>query len=443
MGSNIAIIGAGISGLAAAYWLHPEHRVTVFESGGYPGGHTNTVTVDVDGETQRIDTGFIVFNNRTYPHFSRLLDELRVAYRPTTMSFSIRDDRSGLEYNGHSVNSLFAQRRNLVRPSFYRMLFDIARFNRQASECDGVGGQESTVAEFLARHGYSRQFAEHYLLPMGAAIWSCPTAKFADFPIRFIAEFYKNHGLLQIRDRPIWQVIEGGSQTYVTRLIRGFEKQIRLNTPVDSVRRFEDRVEVLTAGGERLSFDRVIFACHSDQALRILGQGATAVERELLCEFPYERNVAILHTDESVLPRARRAWASWNYRVTDDAESPATVTYNMNLLQGLRSRHTFCVTLNDEGRIAPDRVLRRFIYHHPRFTTRRAAIQQRHPEVLTANRTSFCGAYWGNGFHEDGVNSALAVVNALRGDRRALADSLETRGDFNSIHKSVVGANCR
>lgn len=270
MGLNIAIIGAGISGLAAAYWLDPEHRVTVFEAGDYPGGHTNTVTVEVQGETQRIDTGFIVFNNRTYPNFSGLMDELGVLYRPTTMSFSVRDDRTGLEYNGHSLNSLFAQRRNLLRPSFHRMLFDIARFNRQASALDEIGGHDVTVAEFLRRHRYSHQFAEQYLLPMGAAIWSCPMAKFADFPIRFIAEFYKHHGLLQIRDRPTWQVIEGGSQTYVQRLICGFQKQIRLNTEVASVRRFSDRVEVETASRDKQSFDRVIFACHSDQALRIL-----------------------------------------------------------------------------------------------------------------------------------------------------------------------------
>ncbi len=416
---KIAVIGAGISGLVAAYRLHTEHDITVFEPNHYPGGHTNTVDVEFNGERHAIDTGFIVFNDRTYPNFVGLLDELGVESRPTTMSFSVRDDRTGLEYNGHSLSTLFAQRRNLLRPRFFRMLADILRFNREArrlvAECD----DGMTVGEFLSQHKYSREFAEQYLLPMGAAIWSCPTGKFGRFPIRFIVDFYHNHGLLDLGRRPTWRVVEGGSRTYVRAMIRGFRDRIRLRTPVLSVRRFAERVDVQPRSGEVESFDHVIFACHSDQALRILGDGSTGSEREILSAFPYERNVAVLHTDISLLPQTRRAWASWNYRRTGDDSVPASVTYNMNILQGIRSQQTFCVTLNDESRIAPEQVLRRFEYHHPVFTTRRAAAQARHVELLGANRTSFCGAYWRNGFHEDGVISAMAAVNALRSNDSA------------------------
>jgi predicted NAD/FAD-binding protein len=410
---KLAIIGSGISGLVAAYRLRGDHEITVFEANDYPGGHTNTVDVELDGERHAVDTGFIVFNDWTYPNFIALLDELGVASRPTSMSFSVRDDRSGLEYNGCSLNTLFAQRRNLLRPSFYRMLADILRFNREARRLVDQCDDDTTVGEFLARHRYSREFADQYLLPMGAAIWSCPTGTFSQFPIRFIVSFYHNHGLLSVRNRPTWRYVLGGSRTYVQAMIHGFRDRIRLRTPVQSVRRFADHVSVQPRDGDAEKFDHVIFACHSDQALRMLGDGATRSEREILSAFPYGRNVAVLHTDESVLPRARRAWASWNYRLTGDESALASVTYNMNILQKIRSRHTLCVTLNDESRIAPERVLRRFEYHHPIFTTRRTAAQARHSELLNHNRTSFCGAYWGNGFHEDGVVSALRVCEAL------------------------------
>jgi uncharacterized protein len=410
---RIAVIGAGISGLAAAYRLQSIHDITVFEANDYFGGHTNTVDVETAHARYAIDTGFIVFNDRTYPRFCRLLDELGVASQPTTMSFSVRDDRTGLEYNGHSLNTLFAQRRNLWSLSFHRMLFDILRFCRSARRSVSENGGEITVGEFLAQHGYSREFAEHYLLPMGAAIWSCPTGTFSQFPIQFIVDFYYNHGLLNIRERPVWRTIRGGSRTYVEAMLRRFRGRLRLRTPVRRVRRFADRVEVLPRDGEVKAFDHVVFACHSDQALRMLGDGATARERDILSAFPYERNIALLHTDSSVLPRCKRTWASWNYYISGDPSAPPHVTYNMNMLQGIRSPETFCVTLNDCSRIAPEKVLRRFEYHHPVFTTGRAIAQARHGELLNANRSSFCGAYWRNGFHEDGVISAEAVVDAL------------------------------
>ena len=412
---RIAIIGAGISGLTVAYRLCQQHEITLFEANDYLGGHTHSVEVDLGSERHVIDTGFIVFNDWTYPNFIALLDELQIASRPTSMSFSVRCDRTGLEYNGSSLNGLFAQRRNLFRPSFHRMLRDVLRFNREGPELvlSPPPDDAMTVGEFLSRHRYSREFADQYLLPMGAAIWSCPTGTFAEFPIRFIVEFYRNHGLLSVRHRPTWRVVEGGSRSYVAAMAARFQNRVRLNTPIESVRRQADSVEVAPRGQTAERFDHVVFACHSDQALRMLAD-PSLTEQELLGAFPYERNSAVLHTDESLLPRRRRAWASWNYQIPSEPAAHATVSYCMNILQHIRSPHTFSVTLNSDARIDPAKVLGRFEYHHPIFTTRRAIMQARHREVLNVNRTSFCGAYWGNGFHEDGVNSALAVCDALR-----------------------------
>lgn len=408
---KIAIIGSGISGMTVAALLHRRYDVTILEANGYVGGHTHTVTVNLDGERQAIDTGFIVFNDRTYPNFTRLLSLLGVVSRPTSMSFSVRCSRSALEYNGTSLNGLFAQRRNLLRPAFHRMLADILRFNRQTPRLLEDLDHEMRVDEFLRRHGYSRQFTDHYLLPMGAAIWSCPVETFGAFPIRFIIEFYANHGLLQVRDRPVWRTIEGGSHRYVEKLTAPFQDRIHLHCPVTSVRRAADGVLVESRRGTE-RYDEVVFACHSDQALRLLAD-ADETERSLLGEFPYSRNRAVLHTDTSLLPRRRRAWASWNYHIPAAAADRPTVTYDMNLLQGLTSQHTFCVTLNEEQSIDPAKVLGAWNYSHPVFTTRRSAAQQRHSEVIRRHRTSFCGAYWGNGFHEDGVNSALRVCEAF------------------------------
>lgn len=397
--------------MTAAALLHERYDVTVFEANDYVGGHTHTVAVEVGAERQTIDTGFIVFNDRTYPNFCRLLGQLGVASQPTEMSFSVRCDRSGVEYNGSSLNGLFAQRRNLLRPGFYRMLRDILRFNREAMEhCDRLP-EQMTVQEFLAERRYSQGFADKYLLPMGAAIWSCPTETFGRFPIRFIIEFYAHHGLLQIHDRPQWRVITGGSQRYVERLTAPYHDSIRLSTPVHAVYRNGAGACVeSTRGSER--FDEVILACHSDTAQRIL-HDADDFEAALLRAFPYSRNRVVLHTDESVLPRSRRAWASWNYHIPAQPGGRPTVTYWTNRLQGIESQHNFCVTLNEEQAIDPAQVLGRFDYSHPVFTVERAAAQRRHREVIRRRGISLCGAYWGNGFHEDGVRSALAVCTAF------------------------------
>ena len=432
---KIAILGAGISGLVAAYRLHPQHEIDVFEAGEKPGGHSNTVQIELGGESHAIDTGFIVFNEWTYPRFIELLNELKVGSQPTQMGFSVRDDVTGLEYAGQSLNSLFAQRRNLLNPAFLRMLIDILRFNRQAQDTGDNLSTSMTVAEFLRAGRYSQAFAQQHLLPMGAAIWSCPVGTFSQFPIRFIVEFYKNHGLLNVIHRPVWRVITGGSQTYVNALTASFRDRIRLRCPVVKVRRLSTGVEVTAQGHSPERFDHVIFACHSDQALQILGDDASPLEREILQKFPYGRNLAVLHTDVSVLPRKVRAWASWNYRLSRDANSPAKVTYNMNILQGLQSKQTFCVTLNDESSINPARILGRYEYHHPTFTTERAAAQARHDELINANQTSFCGAYWKNGFHEDGVVSALKVVAGLQRLNPTIQSSLRQSHDLEGTRR--------
>jgi predicted NAD/FAD-binding protein len=442
---KIAIVGGGISGLAAAYHLQSDHDVTLFEANGYLGGHTNTVDVEINGERHAIDTGFIVFNDWTYPDFVRLLDELRVASQPTEMSFSVCCPRTGFEYGSSTLDSLFANRLNAVRPGFYRMLADIARFNRTAmrkvlGNKDSAIYHNATVGDYLARERYSRQFAEHYLMPMGSAIWSCPTGKFAEFPIRFIVEFYQNHGLLNFVWRPTWRTITGGSRTYVNSILRRFTGRVRPNTPVSRIRRLPDGVEVTPRDGAWECFDHVVLACHADQALRMLAD-ASATERTLLAAFPYERNTATLHTDVRLLPRRRRAWSSWNYRLSFDRAASASVTYCMNILQRLRSKHTFCVSLNCDAEIEPSRVLGQYCYAHPVFTLERAAAQSRHDELIDVNRTSFCGAYWGNGFHEDGVVSALRVCRKLTPSKEKtgplVSNAVEPTTDYRNASHSV------
>jgi predicted NAD/FAD-binding protein len=415
---RIAVVGGGISGLTVAYRLHEQHQVTLFEAADYLGGHTNTVDVDHDGDRFAVDTGFIVFNDRNYPQFTALLDELKIASRPTAMSFSVRADAADLEYEGSSLSGLFAQRRNLVRPAFYRLLRDILRFNRIGSAGDARESARATVGEFLAAHRFSQEFVDYYLLPMGSAIWSCPLGTFANFPIEFILEFFRHHGLLDLTNRPQWRVVERGSRNYVAALTRNFRDTTRLRTPITAIRRTADGVEIVPRGGEAELFDHVVLACHADQALRMLSD-PTPAETDVLSAFPYERNTAVLHTDVKLLPKRRRAWAAWNYLLLDSpSNSPtpqrATVTYCMNILQHLESRHTYCVSLNVDERIDPSKVLGRFTYEHPIFTTSRAAAQARHGEISGVERTSYCGAYWGNGFHEDGVASAMRVVESLR-----------------------------
>ena len=419
---KIGIIGAGISGLVAAEKLRHSHDVTVFEAGSYIGGHTNTIDVETPDGLLAVDTGFIVFNDRTYPNFIALLDRLGVPSQDTIMSFSVKCERTGLEYRGADLNGLFAQRRNLLNPKFYRLLMDMLKFFRLGEamlDADSDVDESESVESFLRRNKFSDQFIQQYFLPMGAAIWSSSYDSFRDFPIRFIAEFYKNHGLLGVKDRPQWRVIQGGSKQYVRALTHGWTDQIKLNTPVQRVvrNRVSDLGEPQSVSvmidGQTHDFDHVIFACHSDQALSILGDDATPIEKEILSAFPYQKNVALLHKQFDVLPKQRRAWASWNYFNPKQESDAATVTYNMNILQSLETDTVWCVTLNGENLIRDENIVASIDYAHPTFSVGRKSMQARHQELCGANATSFCGAYWGNGFHEDGVVSALRVTDAI------------------------------
>jgi predicted NAD/FAD-binding protein len=410
---KIAIIGTGISGLTCAHLLARQHEVSVFESASWIGGHTHTVDVSVDGRDYAVDTGFIVFNEWTYPNFIKLLGQLGVGFKPTEMSFSVRDPDSRVEYNGHSLNSLFAQRSNLFSPAFWGMLRDILRFNRECLTDLAEQRLEPTVTlgTYLSLRGYGQRFIDHYIVPMGAAIWSMSLAQMLDFPLEFFVRFFRNHGLLSVSERPQWFVVEGGSSAYVEPLTRSFRERIRLNCPVFSVVRDELGVTLCSAAGiER--FDKVVFACHSDQALALLDQPSQA-EREILGAMRYADNEVVLHTDTHLLPKRRLAWASWNYRLGGPSEQLAAVTYNMNILQGIQAPETFCVSLNQSSAIDPQQVLARFTYAHPQYSLEAVAAQARAADLLGARHSYFCGAYWGNGFHEDGVVSALRIAQAF------------------------------
>lgn len=410
---KIAIIGSGISGLTAAYLLNRQHDISVFEASDWVGGHTHTVDVQVDGRHFAIDTGFIVFNDWTYPNFIELLNQLGVGYQPTEMSFSVCDPLSGVEYNGNTLNSLFAQRRNLLSPAFWGMLRDILRFNREA--VDDLQQQriasDLSLGSYLQQRGYGERFIQHYIVPMGAAIWSMSLADMLNFPLQFFLRFFKNHGLLSVTDRPQWQVIKGGSSRYVAPLSASFAQRIRLQCPVQRVERDATGVTLYSsAGSER--FDKVVFACHSDQALHLLA-APSAAEQEILGALPYADNDVVLHTDTRLLPKRPLAWASWNYRLGGPTSQPAALTYNMNILQGLKSDTTFCVSLNQTDAIEPSKILARYTYAHPQYSLAGVAAQARWEELLGANHSYFCGAYWANGFHEDGVVSALRVARAF------------------------------
>lgn len=419
---KIAIIGTGISGLTCGYHLHKEHDVTVFEANDYIGGHTATIDVQLENKTYAVDTGFIVYNDRTYPNFIQMMNEIGVKGLPTQMSFSVRNDASGLEYNGHTVTTLFAQKRNWFNPKFYSFIFEILKFNKAVKQVVELNkGQQQTLGEFLNTQGFSDYFCDNYILPMGAAIWSSTLADMRAFPLDFFARFFLNHGLLDVTNRPQWYVIEGGSRAYVEPLISGFKDRIRLSTPVESVTRDSSGV-VIKANGSVERFDHVVFACHSDQAMALL-QDASLTETDILTGLEYQENEVILHYDEELLPKSKAAWASWNYRLSggqDEQERRPTLTYNMNILQHIESPKTFCVSLNSSEQISPDKILRTFHYDHPVFNQKSLASQKRRNEINGINQTWFCGAYWYNGFHEDGVRSALDVVKGLQSQTAAV-----------------------
>ncbi|MBX2807075.1 MAG: FAD-dependent oxidoreductase [Cellvibrionaceae bacterium] len=408
---KIAIIGAGIAGLTAAYLLNKKHQITVYEAGDEIGGHTATKAVCIQGKDYAIDTGFIVFNHWTYPKFKQLLKQLKVEYQPTQMGFSVCNEHNGLEYSGNSLNSLFAQRRNLLRIRHWRMLWDIARFNKEAVadlEANRLSASMS-LGEYLTSKGYSTSFTDNYLLPMAAAIWSANIKTLHDFPLLFFVRFFKNHGLLSINNRPQWYVIKGGSCTYLQPLVADFADKIGLDSAVSSVVRQADSVRVTSQKGDTQDYDQVIIATHSDQALALLDQPSPE-EASVLGAIAYQTNDVVLHTDRRLLPQRQRAWASWNYRIKHTAQSLPVLTYHMNSLQGIEAPVDFCVTLNDTDNIEADKILGRYHYAHPVFNSAAIKAQQAWPLINGVQRTWFCGAYWGNGFHEDGVNSALTIV---------------------------------
>jgi uncharacterized protein len=405
---RIAIVGAGVSGLVVAHLLHREHEITVFEAADYAGGHAHTIRVDTPNETHHVDTGFIVFNDRNYPSFERLLGRLGVPWQASTMSFGVSDGRGDFEYSGASPNGLFAKRAHLVTPWFHRMVSDLARFNRAARSL--LSGQDtSSLGHWLERQRFSRPFIDRLIVPQVSAVWSADPRQMWNFPARFMAEFFDHHGMLGFRGRPRWRVVRGGSARYVEALAAAFAERIRLRTPVRAVRREENGVLVWPRSGEAERFDEIVLATHSDQALRLL-EDASPAERSVLAAIPYQVNEAVLHTDVRMLPRRRRAWASWNYHWRPEPGPRATVTYHMNRLQSLRAEREFCVTLNRTEAIDPDLIIRKIAYAHPVYTAAGTQAQKRFDEVSGRDHVHFCGAYWGWGFHEDGVRSALRVA---------------------------------
>lgn len=409
---KIAIIGSGVAGLTTAYLLNREHDIQLFEANDYLGGHTHTIDVERNGKTYPINTGFIVFNDWTYPNFIKLMDQIGVESEASDMSFSVRCENTGLEYNGTNLNTLFAQRRNLFRPKFLRMIKDILRFNKEtvaALENNQIKDGE-TLGEYLSKHGYSQGFIHHYIIPMGAAIWSASTDVMMEFPLKFFLRFFNNHGMLSVDDRPQWRVITGGSRSYVEPLIESFKDKVHYNTPIKRVERFEDKVVVISQDGSQSEFDEVVFACHSDQALSMLAEPSDE-ENRVLGALPYQDNAVVLHTDSKLMPKKSLAWASWNYHIPQRANDCAALTYNMNMLQNFHDApETFLVTLNRTHEIDPDKIIAQYNYSHPVFTLDGITAQQEHHLISGQNRTHYCGAYWFNGFHEDGVNSALRVA---------------------------------
>ncbi len=416
---KIAIIGAGISGLTAAYVLSRKHEVTVFEADSRLGGHTATKKIVHNGRDYAIDTGFIVFNDWTYPNFQKLLAQLGVSAKPTDMGFSVSCDITGLEYSGTNLNTMFAQRRNLLNVKHWAMIRDILRFNKESLQDVESGGEylEISLGEYLQRKNYSQVFTDKYLIPMGAAIWSASTTVMKNFSLQFFVHFFRNHGLLSVNDRPQWHVIEGGSGSYIEPLIDSFKDNIHLDTPIKTIHRERESVQLELMDGSYEEFDEVIIAAHSDQALKMLANPSDD-EIDVLNAIPYQNNEVVLHTDTRLLPKRRSTWSSWNYRITNDQDAsaetkPPVLTYDMNILQAIESEDTFCVTLNKTEAIDPDKILGVYHYAHPVFSMESVKAQAKWSDINGVNKTWFCGAYWANGFHEDGVLSALRVTEKL------------------------------
>jgi predicted NAD/FAD-binding protein len=405
---RIAIVGGGISGLVCAFLLNEEHDIVLFEANDYIGGHTHTIDVTLGTKHYPVDTGFIVFNEVTYPNFLKLIRRLGVAYQPSVMTFSVKSESDGIEYSPHNLNSFFIQRKNLRDPSFYRMIWEIIRFRRRFSTLLQEESRDAGLVPFLRSNGYSRRFIDYFIIPLGSSLWSADPKRIDDFPLSTFVRFFENHGFLQIKHPFEWKVIQGGSARYVEKLIAPFSGKIRLHSPVRSVARHPNGVDLHLDSGVVEHFDHMVLAVHSNQALAMLSD-PTSSECEILGAIPYQENLTILHTDTRILPSRRRIWSSWNYCIPRQEQRRAVITYDMNILQNLRAPVEFCVTLNRPDAVAPEKRIGVYNYHHPVYKLASPAAQKRHGEISGHNRTHYAGAYWGYGFHEDGVNGALAA----------------------------------
>lgn len=410
LSQRIAIIGSGISGLVSAYLLSERFDVSLFEANDYLGGHTNTVDVDLEGQKYCIDTGFIVFNKKTYPNFCAILNQLNIPIQASEMSFSYRSDRTNFEYNGHTLNTLFSDRRNLFKPGFYRFINEILAFNRDAKKfLTQNNNPGTTIKEFLNRHKYSERFVNCYLIPMMAAIWSKNKADTFNCSAHFIFQFYANHGLLELYDRPTWYVIAEGSKNYIGPMVRKLKEKIYLNQKVENIKRENNRV-ILKCADQEYTFDCVIIATHSDQALKLLSN-PSAEEINILSAIKYTQNEVILHTDDRIMPKRKLSWASWNY--LDNESTTPTLTYYMNRLQSLTSPIDFFVSLNLTDNIDANKIIKRLQYGHPCLDALAMKAQQQIALINGMNNTYFVGSYWGYGFHEDGVNSAINTCKLI------------------------------
>ena len=406
---KIAIIGTGISGLTAAYLLNREHEITIFEKNDYIGGHTHTHLIKSNNNTIAVDSGFIVYNEKTYPNFIKLLDQLKIERQKTNMGFSVKSLKKNIEYAGNSINSIFAKRGNIFSFSFLMMLFEIIKFNRNAKRDLKYIQTDETLGSYLEKYKFSNFFIENYIIPMGAAIWSTKANSMFKMPALFFIRFFYNHDLLQLINRSNWWVIKGGSYKYVNKIIKNFKNKIRLNTSVNSIKRLNGKI-IINYGSKNINeiYDAIVIATHSDQALDMLIDPSKE-EVEILSALMYQKNKALLHTDHTVLPNKRLAWASWNYNLDSAGNDPVTLTYNMNILQSLNESETYCVSLNNSDFVEKNKIIKKLSYDHPLFSVEGIIAQNRKHEISGINNTFYCGAYWHNGFHEDGVVSALEV----------------------------------
>ena len=405
---NIAIIGSGISGLTSAYLLSRYHNVHLYEKNDYIGGHTHTHELIENSNKLNVDSGFIVYNENTYPNFIKLLDTLKVERQHTEMGFSVKSNIGDFEYAGNSLRSFFAQKSNILKPKFWKMTFDIIRFNKIANN-DHEKKINLSLKEYLNKYSFSKSFAKNYILPMGAAIWSTSPKLMLDMPAYFFIRFFKNHGLLKIADRPQWWVIKNGSNQYVKEIIKPFINHIHLNSKIDTISRKDGKVYIGTKDKIK-KYDSIVISTHSNQALNLLSDPTTD-EKNILGNIKYQKNTALIHTDVSILPKRKLAWSSWNYLINQDSNQLVTLTYNMNILQNLKSNKTYCVTINNTKKLNPDKIIKEIIYHHPLFTESSVKAQKQKAIICGCNNTYYTGAYWGYGFHEDGVNSALDVCS--------------------------------